>query len=94
MSDVFNIVVLPLHDWKKCEAEGFRTRDGHLLLEFAKNPRVKKILVINRPLSFTEALLKKRKWRVNGELINKFHRFSWLSQVMPEVYSLDQVCEW
>jgi len=59
-----NLVIIPFHDWKKCEREGFRTRDAHLMQEFGKHPRVEKMLVINRPVSLAEIILLRRNWRV------------------------------
>lgn len=43
-----------MHDWKKCEREGFRTRDAHLLQHLARDERIKRILVVNRPVSWSE----------------------------------------
>ncbi len=58
------LVTIPFHDWKKCEREGFRTRDAHLMQEFGKHPHVEKMLVINRPVSLSEIVLLRRNWRV------------------------------
>lgn len=59
-----NILFIPFHDWKKCEREGFRTRDAHLMQEFGEHPHVDKMLVINRPVSLAEMVLFRRNWRV------------------------------
>ncbi len=67
-----NLVVIPFHDWKKCEREGFRTRDAHFMQEFEKHPDVDKILVIDRPTSISEMMLLRRNiYPKTGELINK-----------------------
>jgi glycosyltransferase involved in cell wall biosynthesis len=67
------LVMIPFHDWKKCEREGFRTRDAHLMQEFGKHPLVEKMLVINRPVSLSEIVLLRRNWRVRhgSRLIRK-----------------------
>ena len=64
MDKKINLVIFPLHDWKKCEREGFRTRDAHLILEFEKNSLVEKILIVDRPISSPEMLVKKCWWKV------------------------------
>ena len=52
------VVAFPFHDWNKGEAEGFRTRDGHLMQEFARHPGVDELVVINRPISRVERLIR------------------------------------
>lgn len=54
------ILTQPFHDQAKSEREGVRTRDGHLLREFERDPRVSSIVLVNRPLSAAEALAKRR----------------------------------
>jgi teichuronic acid biosynthesis glycosyltransferase TuaH len=84
-----NLVVIPFHDWKKCEREGFRTRDAHFMQEFAKHPEVDKMLVIDRPISISEIALYRRNLRVkNGELVYK-ESGAYLSKVSDKVYVLD-----
>jgi len=84
-----NIIIFPLHDWKKCEREGFRTRDAHLILEFGKNPLVEKILIIDRPISIPEMLSKRRWWRVKkGTIIHK-RMNACLTQISEKIYALD-----
>jgi len=91
MNIAFDLIVLPFHDWKKCELEGFRTRDAHLLLEFEKHPAVRNILVIDRPISISEILLKRRYWRVRGGSVVRQGYLTWLTQVSPKIYVLDIV---
>lgn len=84
-----NLVVIPFHDWKKCEREGFRTRDAHFMQEFEKHPDVDKMLVIDRPISISEMALYRRNLRVkNGELLYK-NDGSYLSKINEKVYVLD-----
>ena len=52
------LVAFPFHDWRKFQAGGFRTRDAHLLQEFGRDPRVESILVVNRPVSRAERLVR------------------------------------
>jgi teichuronic acid biosynthesis glycosyltransferase TuaH len=86
-----NLVAIPFHDWKKCEREGFRTRDAHFLQAFGEHGLVDKLLVINRPISIAEILLYRRNWRVKqGALLLKKGNF-YLSQVGPKTYTLDIV---
>ncbi len=84
-----NLVVIPFHDWKKCEREGFRTRDAHFMQEFAKHPSVDKMLVIDRPISISEMAIYRRNLKVkNGEFIYKKNG-AYLSKINEKVYVLD-----
>lgn len=84
-----NLVVIPFHDWKKCEREGFRTRDAHFMQEFEKHPSVNKMLIINRPISISEALIFRRNIEVkNGELLYKKNGV-FLTKVSDKVFVLD-----
>lgn len=86
-----NLVVIPFHDWKKCEREGFRTRDAHFIQEFEKHPDVDKMLVIDRPTSISEMVLLRRKSRPEtGELIVKRDGY-YLTKINDKVYVLDIV---
>jgi|LSQX01.1.fsa_nt_gb glycosyltransferase involved in cell wall biosynthesis len=84
-----NLVFIPFHDWKKCEREGFRTRDAHFMQEFEKHPDVDKMLVIDRPISISEMVVYRRNLRVkNGELLYKKDQ-SYLTKISDKVYVLD-----
>jgi glycosyltransferase involved in cell wall biosynthesis len=39
--------------------EGFRTRDGHLIIELAKHPQVERVIVVDRPVSMAERSLRR-----------------------------------
>lgn len=84
-----NLLMIPFHDWKKCEREGFRTRDAHFMQEFGKHPQVDKLLVVNRPISISEIILLRRSWRAQqGRLL--WHKPGvYLSQVAHKTYTLD-----
>jgi len=86
-----NLVVVPFHDWKKCEREGFRTRDAHFMKEFGKHPMVEKLLIINRPISISEIILLRRNWHVKyGELLLHESGF-YLTRVAENTFTLDIV---
>jgi len=77
-----DLIIFPMHDWKKGEEESFRTRDGHLMKAFEKSARTGKILVINRPTSLPEMVLKKKSWKVKNVLSSrKIGFFSRLGKV-------------
>lgn len=85
----FDLVFLPLHDWKKCEAEGFRTRDAHLLKEFDKHPSVGKILVVDRPITLPEIVIKRRPLKTKtGTVIYKKGPI-FVSRLTGKIYALD-----
>jgi glycosyltransferase involved in cell wall biosynthesis len=87
---VFDLVVLPMHDWKKCEAEGFRTRDAHIMENLSRSEEMGRILVVDRPVSWAETLVKKRRRRVAGGDVVLGGRNFWVTETVPEkCYVLD-----
>jgi teichuronic acid biosynthesis glycosyltransferase TuaH len=68
--------------------EGSRTRDSHFIHHFSKNPHIEKLLIINRPLSYPELFLNKKKIKINGEQLLKEHEFT-LYQIGNNKYLLD-----
>lgn len=65
-----DLIIVPFHDYKKWINEGFRTRDAHLFEHFKNDKRINKILVVNRPVSLAEQILKRINWKTNiGEKI-------------------------
>ncbi len=86
---LIDMVILPAHDWKKCEKEGFRTRDAHLIQHFEKNNDVGIILIIDRPTTLPEMVLKRRHWRVKNGQVIKRTPFTSLTKVSEKIYILD-----
>lgn len=84
-----NLVVIPFHDWKKCEREGFRTRDAHFMQEFEKHPDIEKLLIINRPISLAEITLLRRNWRPNEGSTVFQEGDVCITQVSQKCYTLD-----
>lgn len=64
-----NIVVIPFHDWRKIISEGFRTRDSHFIESLDRSEKVDKVIVINRPTTILEIILKKKRKKIEGEII-------------------------
>lgn len=54
------IVAFPYHDWRKGDVEGRRWRDAHVIEALATLPDVEQILVIDRPVSLAERLVRRR----------------------------------
>lgn len=63
------LLAFPFHDWHKGIAEGFRTRDGHLMKEFARREGIGPVVVIDRPTSRAEHLLRRKPYRVPGDVV-------------------------
>ncbi len=84
-----NIVAVPFHDWKKGEAEGFRTRDLHLLQEFQRHPLVNRLLIVDRPISIAEMLILKRPWAIRGGQRIYRHKRNTLTQIDEKTFVLD-----
>lgn len=86
---MINLVMLPFHDWKKSIREGFRTRDGHFIQEFIHSPYIEKLLIINRPISVTEMLILRRKWRPTNSVALYQRKGVCISKVGEKTFTLD-----
>jgi len=83
-----DLLVIPFHDWRKSEKEGFRTRDVHFIKALSKSTKVGKVLVINRPLTWLELLYKKHKKNLRGRQVLKVNSFR-LTEVEENVFVTD-----
>ncbi len=71
-----DVIVIPFHDWRKSEKEGFRTRDVHFIKALANKALSNRILVINRPITKLELGYKRFKKQLKGEILLKEGRFT------------------
>ncbi|MEX1382736.1 hypothetical protein [Lutibacter sp.] len=71
-----NLLIIPFHDWRKSQREGFRTRDAHFIKALSKIDAVDKIIIVNRPTTHLELLYNNQKTIIQGEIILKKGRFS------------------
>ena len=85
-----NLFIIPFHDWRKINNEGFRTRDAHLIEHFSKNVKIKNLFIINRPTTNAELLLKSYKRKINGEVIFSRKNLK-LIRVEPNLYVIDMI---
>jgi glycosyltransferase involved in cell wall biosynthesis len=67
------IVAFPYHDWRKGDQEGMRWRDGHLLEVLGDHPAVESLLVVDRPVSLAERLIRRTPGRARGPIVAR-HR--------------------
>ncbi|WP_108425141.1 glycosyltransferase [Flagellimonas amoyensis] len=81
-------LVVPFHDWRKIQMEGFRTRDSHFIEELAKLPGPK--IIVNRPTTHLEIYLKRKPGLIKGELLSKKGKFS-LYKLDEELYLIDYI---
>lgn len=84
-----DIVIIPFHDYKKWLDEGFRTRDAHLFQHFQKQDSIGKVLVINRPVSIAEMIVKRKRWDTYGGKVVFSRKFVQLSQMKKNVWCMD-----
>jgi teichuronic acid biosynthesis glycosyltransferase TuaH len=85
-----DLVVMPYHDYRKSEIEGFRGRDNHFLeMLIADAPRFRTILVIDRPVAMIERLALGRSWHVASGRIAQRGPDWRLTQIGPNVYVLN-----
>jgi teichuronic acid biosynthesis glycosyltransferase TuaH len=66
-----NLTYIPYHDWRKILSEGNRTRDAHFIEAFRTSDVVKNLIIINRPITWAELIIKKKRFTraLKGELI-------------------------
>ncbi|MCO5724232.1 glycosyltransferase [Robiginitalea marina] len=83
-----NLVVIPFHDWRKSEKEGFRTRDVHFIRAFHELDGIEKILVINRPSTPIELWAKKFSKDLRGEVVLEKGKFR-LTKIDEGLYVAD-----
>lgn len=82
-----NLLIVPFHDWRKILLEGFRTRDAHFIEEFNKNKNDVKV-IINRPTTILEILLKRKRNLINGTIVHSSVNFK-LYKLEDNVYLID-----
>lgn len=85
-----NIVTVPYHDWRKILKEGFRTRDAHFIESLEGNEEISKVLVINRPTTPLEYLIKRKNVQLNYKVLKKNRKFT-LYEVSEKLYLIDFV---
>ena len=83
-----NLVMVPFHDYRKCEHEGFRTRDGHFIQHFLEHPEIEKLVIVNRPFTPLELLYKRTGRSIKGKVVAKNAQFQ-IVQIHPKAYVLD-----
>lgn len=68
--------------------EGARTRDAHVIHHLSINPDVNKLLIINRPISLPELLLKKKNSKIKGKVLLRSKNCK-LYEVSENLYVID-----
>src|SRR5690606_14788182 len=84
-----NLLIVPFHDWRKIILEGFRTRDAHFIEELDKNKDIVKV-IINRPTTIIEILLKRKLDLIKGDIVLKKNGFR-LYKINKGLYVIDYV---
>lgn len=84
-----DIIILPFHDYKKWTNEGFRTRDAHLYEHLKRNSDIDKILIINRPVSLLEMIIKKQNWCIKSNNIFYKEQSLQITQIDEKTFCLD-----
>lgn len=82
-----NLVIVPFHDWRKIMMEGFRTRDSHFIEELNKKKGVVNI-IINRPTTIMEILLKRKRNLIHGKVLLSKSGFK-LYELETNLYLID-----
>ena len=85
-----NLIIIPFHDWRKILKEGFRTRDAHFIESLQKSDTVEKLIVINRPTTIVEILIKKKEKKIQGKVIHRFKGFQCI-EVDANTYVIDYI---
>ncbi|MCJ7634120.1 hypothetical protein MUP77_17250, partial [Candidatus Bathyarchaeota archaeon] len=91
---VFDLIIFPFHDWKKCQALGLMRRDTQIILGLEKIDVVRKILVVDRPVStllLFHNMVRKKELFVKGcELIRR-EGTSMLWQISKKLFVFDTI---
>lgn len=85
---MLDLIAIPFHDWRKYTRFGARTRDLHIIEHFNKNEKIQKILIINRPITWAEVILKRTPWKTPGSVIQK-NNHARITEVAPKIFVLD-----
>ena len=72
--DQMDVVAFPFHDQRKSDRQGVRTRDGHLLDRFARDRRVRRLLVVDRPVSLAERVIRRHDRTAGGRPVETWSR--------------------
>ena len=83
-----NLAVVPYHDWRKILVEGNRTRDAHFIENFRNSDSVRKLVIINRPITYPELIIKKKLKRITGKILLSKKGFR-LIQIDTKTYVID-----
>jgi glycosyltransferase involved in cell wall biosynthesis len=85
-----NILNIPFHHWRKIEKEGVRTRDAHIIEKLSKKEGIEKLIILNRPISLVEIILKRFSLRLNGKILLKKRNF-FLYEISEKTFVIDHV---
>lgn len=83
-----NLLVLPFHDFKFALEHGFSTRDSHIYEYFIEDPSIDNVVIINRPTSLAEILIRRKKVKSLDNVIFKKNGV-YVQEYLPGVYVID-----
>lgn len=83
-----NVACIPYHDWRKIEMEGARTRDSHIIAHLNHNDNIDNLIIINRPITYTELWLKKKRQKISGEKVFSYGNLT-LYRLADNMYVVD-----
>lgn len=84
----YNFVIQPFHDFRKWETEGYRTRDAHFFQQLEKRKDVDNIIIVNRPLSLAERIIKGDSLKNIGFFVFNDENFS-IRKISEKTYVFD-----
>ena len=91
---MYDLVIYPFHDWKKCQTRGLRRRDTQIILALEKLPDVGKILIVDRPVPtplILYHLLKGERWFTTGGEPVRRTLTTHLRRLSSSLYVLDTI---
>jgi len=84
-----NLVLVPFHDWRKIQIEGFRTRDAHFIESLSRQKHIRK-LIVNRPTTPMEINLKRKPGLIRGKVMFR-ERGATLYEISENLFLIDFV---
>lgn len=84
-----NILAIPFHDYRKILINGYRNRDTHFILEFINSKTIENVIIVNRPISGIEKLVR-RLPEIKGEIVYEKDNYK-LIKIKSGLYIIDSI---
>ncbi|MCW9709128.1 glycosyltransferase [Fodinibius salsisoli] len=86
-----SLLIIPFHDYKVALNNGFRTRDSHIYEHYISEEydNIDNIIIINRPTSLAEVLLRNKKVVSEKDKLIKKSNHTYIQKINHQTYVVD-----